>query len=178
MSQHGEALKKYIRSVPDFPRPGINFYDITILLQNPAGFALALEAMEEFARSKQADKILAVESRGFLFGAALADRLEAGLVLARKKGKLPYKTVSVEYALEYGEDSLEVHEDAVVKGERVLIVDDLIATGGTLQAVCKMVEQLSAEVVGISAVIDLSFLPWREKLADYDVNCLVSYNSE
>jgi adenine phosphoribosyltransferase len=178
MLQHGEALKRYIRSVPDFPKPGINFYDITTLLQDPAGFTLALEAMEEFARSKQADKILAVESRGFLFGAALADRLEAGLALARKKGKLPYKTVSVEYALEYGKDSLEVHEDAVVKGERVLIVDDLIATGGTLQAVCKMVEQLSAEVVGISAVIDLSFLPWREKLADYDVNCLVSYDSE
>lgn len=178
MLQHGEALKRYIRSVPDFPKPGINFYDITTLLQDPAGFTLALEAMEEFARSKHADKILAVESRGFLFGAALADRLEAGLALARKKGKLPYKTVSVEYALEYGKDSLEVHEDAVVKGERVLIVDDLIATGGTLQAVCKMVEQLSAEVVGISAVIDLSFLPWREKLAAYDVNCLVSYDSE
>ncbi len=178
MIQHGEALKKYIRSVPDFPRPGINFYDITTLLQDPAGFTLALEAMEEFARSKQAEKILAVESRGFLFGAALADRLETGLAVARKKGKLPYKTVSAEYALEYGTDSLEVHEDAVVKGERVLIVDDLIATGGTLQAVCKMVEQLSAEVVGISAVIDLSFLPWREKLADYDVNCLVSYDSE
>jgi adenine phosphoribosyltransferase len=127
MLQHGEALKRYIRSVPDFPKPGINFYDITTLLQDPAGFTLALEAMEEFARSKQADKILAVESRGFLFGAALADRLEAGLALARKKGKLPYKTVSVEYALEYGKDSLEVHEDAVVKGERVLIVDDLIA---------------------------------------------------
>jgi len=137
MLQHGEALKRYIRSVPDFPKPGINFYDITTLLQDPAGFTLALEAMEEFARSKQADKILAVESRGFLFGAALADRLEAGLALARKKGKLPYKTVSAEYALEYGIDSLEVHEDAVVKGERVLIVDDLIATGGTLQAVCK-----------------------------------------
>ncbi len=178
MLSRKDALKKYIRSVPDFPRPGINFYDITTLLQDPAGFTLALEAMEEFARSKQADKILAVESRGFLFGAALADRLEASLALARKKGKLPYKTVSVEYALEYGTDSLEVHEDAVLKGERVLIVDDLIATGGTLQAVCKMVEQLSAEVVGISVVIDLSFLPWREKLADYDVNCLVSYDSE
>ncbi len=178
MSQRGEALKKYIRSVPDFPRPGINFYDITTLLRDPAGFTLALEAMEEFARSKQADKILAVESRGFLFGAALADRLETSLAVARKKGKLPYKTVSAEYALEYGTDSLEVHEDAINQGERVLIVDDLIATGGTLQAVCKMVEQLSAEVVGISAVIDLSFLPWREKLADYDVNCLVSYDSE
>ncbi len=178
MLSRKDALKKYIRSVPDFPRPGISFYDITTLLQDPAGFTLALEAMEEFARSKQADKILAVESRGFLFGAALADRLEAGLALARKKGKLPYKTVSVEYALEYGTDSLEVHEDAINQGERVLIVDDLIATGGTLQAVCKMVEQLSAEVVGISAVIDLSFLPWREKLADYDVNCLVSYDSE
>lgn len=178
MVEREEELKKYIRSVPDFPKPGICFYDITTLLQDPAGFSLALDAMEEFARRKKADKILAVESRGFLFAAALADRLNIGMALARKPGKLPYRKISAEYALEYGTDSLEVHEDAVAAGERVLVVDDLIATGGTLQAVCKLIEQLSAEVVGISTVIDLSFLPWREKLAAYDVDYLVSFASE
>jgi len=178
MAERGDELKKYIRSVPDFPKPGICFYDITTLLQDPKGFSMALDAMEAFARRKKADKILAVESRGFLFAAALADRLKIGIALARKPGKLPYKKIVAEYALEYGADSLEIHEDAVAAGERVLVVDDLIATGGTLQAVCRMVEQLAAEVVGISAVIDLSFLPWREKLAAYDVDYLVSYDSE
>lgn len=173
-----DELKKYIRSVPDFPKPGVNFYDITTLLQNPDGFGMALDAMEKFARLKETEKILVVESRGFLFGAALADRLKVGLVLARKPGKLPYRTISAEYALEYGADQLELHEDAVQAGERVLIVDDLIATGGTLEAVCGMVEQLGAIVVGISAVIDLSFLPWREKLAAYDVDCLIAFDSE
>ena len=156
-----DALKKYIRGVPDFPKPGINFYDITTLLQDPDGFGMALDAMELFARRKTTEKILVVESRGFLFGAALADRLKVGLALARKPGKLPSRTISAEYALEYGTDSLELHEDAVTAGERVLIVDDLIATGGTLEAVCGMVERLEGKVVGISAVIDLSFLPWR-----------------
>ena len=173
-----DELKKYIRSVPNFPKPGINFYDITTLLQDPNGFDMALDAMETFAREKKTEKILVVESRGFLFGAALADRLKVGLALARKPGKLPYRTISAEYALEYGTDSLELHEDALAAGERVLIVDDLIATGGTLEAVCGMVEQLNAKVVGISAVIDLSFLPWREKLAAYDVDCLIAYDSE
>lgn len=173
-----DELKKYIRSVPDFPKPGVNFYDITTLLQDPDGFGMALDAMEMFARHKRTEKILVVESRGFLFGAALADRLKVGLALARKPGKLPYRTISAEYALEYGADRLELHKDAVRAGERVLIVDDLIATGGTLEAVCGMVEQLNAKVVGISAVIDLSFLPWREKLAAYDVNCLIAYDSE
>ncbi|MDH3891469.1 MAG: adenine phosphoribosyltransferase [candidate division Zixibacteria bacterium] len=178
MTSSNDGLKKYIRSVPDFPKPGINFYDITTLLQDPDGFGMALDAMEQFARDKQTEKILVVESRGFLFGAALADRLNVGLVLARKPGKLPHKTISAEYALEYGTDSLELHQDAVRAGERVLIVDDLIATGGTLQAVCGLVEQLDAQVVGISAVIDLSFLPWREKLSAYDVDCLIAYDSE
>jgi len=173
-----EDLKKYIRSVPDFPKPGINFYDITTLLMDPKGFKAALDSMERFVRGKEADKILSIESRGFVFGAALADRLGVGLVTARKPGKLPHKTISEQYDLEYGTDSLEIHADAVSTSERVVIVDDLIATGGTLLAACRMVRKLGGEVVGISVVIDLSFLPWREKLRDYDVHYLISYDSE
>jgi adenine phosphoribosyltransferase len=178
VSESMEELKKYIRSVPDFPKPGVNFYDITTLLMHPTGFALALGQMERYLRSKGAQKIVSVESRGFIFGAALADRLGVGLVPARKPGKLPYRTVSEEYELEYGNDSLELHADAVTAGERVAVVDDLIATGGTLKAVCSMVEKLGGRVVGISAVIALDFLPWRQKLAGYDVNSLVYYDSE
>ncbi len=171
-------LTKYIRSVPDFPKPGINFYDITTLLQNPEGFRLAVDGLEEYVRKIRAEKILAVESRGFFFGAALADRLGLSIVPARKPGKLPYQTISEEYALEYGTDRLEIHADAVEKGERVVVVDDLIATGGTLVAACKLVERLGGEVAGVAAVIDLSFLPWRERLAAYDVHYLVSFDSE
>ena len=173
-----EDIKQYIRSVPDFPKPGINFYDITTLLQDPVGFKLTLDAMEHYARSRKPDRLVVVESRGFVFGGALADRLGVGFALARKPGKLPYTTLSEEYALEYGTDRLELHVDAVTAGERVLVVDDLIATGGTLAAVCKMIERLGGEVVGITTVIELSFLPWREKLAAYDVNHLVSFDSE
>ena len=173
-----EDLKKYIRSVPDFPKPGIKFYDITTLLIDPAGFKKALDEMEGFVKPLGVTKIISIESRGFVFGAALADRLGIGLVTARKPGKLPYKTISEEYALEYGTDSLEIHSDAVNEGEKVVVVDDLIATGGTLQAVCKMIERLGGVVAGISVVIDLSFLPWREKLKGYNVHHLISYDSE
>jgi adenine phosphoribosyltransferase len=171
-------LKEYIRTVPDFPKPGINFYDITTLFQNPAGFRLALGEMEKYVRSKEPQKIVGIESRGFLFAAALADRLQVGLAIARKPGKLPYKSVSEQYDLEYGTDSVVLHEDAVNPGERTVVVDDLIATGGTLQATCRLVERLGGKVVGISTVIDLCFLPWREKLQKYDVNYLISYDSE
>ena len=173
-----EKMKQYIRSVPDFPKPGINFYDITTLLSDEEGFRLALDEMAAYVRSVGAEKIVAVEARGFVFGGALADRLRLGLVPARKPGKLPYRSVSEEYSLEYGVDKVEIHTDAIGDKEKVVIVDDLIATGGTLKAVCNLVERLGGEVAGISAVIDLSFLPWREKLADYDVNCLVSFDSE
>jgi len=173
-----QEIKEYIRVVPGFPRPEINFYDITTLLQNPAGFRMALERMEKYIRLREPQKIVGVESRGFIFAAALADRLNIGLAVARKPGKLPYKTLSEQYDLEYGTDSVELHDDAVSPGERTVVVDDLIATGGTLQAVCRLIERLGGEVVGISAVIDLSFLPWREKLAKYDVNYLISYDSE
>lgn len=173
-----EDLKRYIRSVPDFPKKGINFYDITTLMSSPEGMKLALAKMEDYVKECRADKIVAIESRGFVFGGILADRLNISLVPARKPGKLPYKTVAASYELEYGVDTLEMHVDAVKQGERVVVVDDLIATGGTLAAVCQLCEELGGEVVGISAVIELSFLPWKEKLSRWDVNTLVSYDTE
>lgn len=173
-----EIIKKYIRSVPDFPKAGINFYDITTLFQDPEGFALALDAMEKYIREKKPTKLVCIESRGFVFGAALADRLKLGFIPARKPGKLPYKTISEAYELEYGTDTLEIHVDGVVEGDRIVIVDDLLATGGTMVAVCKLVERLGGEVVGISTVIGLNFLPYQEKLEGYDINYLISYDSE
>ncbi|RME30767.1 MAG: adenine phosphoribosyltransferase [Candidatus Zixiibacteriota bacterium] len=173
-----EQLKSYIRSVPDFPKPGINFYDITTLFQSPEGFALALEAMQSFITPLNATKIVGIEARGFVLGAALADRLKVGFIPARKPGKLPYETIAEEYALEYGTDRLEIHVDAVSAGERVVVVDDLIATGGTLLAACKLVERLQGTVVGVSAVIALTFLEGLKKLSGYNVNYLISYDSE
>lgn len=173
-----DGLKKFIRSVPDFPKEGINFYDITTLIENPEGFSMALSLMQEFVSDCRADKLIAAEARGFIFGAALADRLKLPLYPARKPGKLPFRTVSQSYQLEYGNDTIELHSDAVEKDDRVVIVDDLIATGGTAKAVCGLVEQLGAEVVGISTVIDLAFLPWRDVLAGYNVNYLISYDAE
>ncbi len=173
-----ESIKKYIRSVPNFPKQGINFYDITTLLQNPVGFNLVLEGMERFIIKKNPSTLVCIESRGFIFGAALCSRLNLRFVPARKPGKLPSETISEEYALEYGTDKIEIHADSVSADEKVVIVDDILATGGTMQAVCKLVERLQANVVGISTVIDLNFLPWREKLKKYDVNYLISYDSE
>jgi adenine phosphoribosyltransferase len=173
-----EQLKKYIREVPGFPKPGINFYDITTLFQDPVGFDMALDAMETYVRSKRPNKIVAIEARGFVFGAALADRLELGLIPCRKAGKLPFKTITEEYALEYGTDKIQIHADAISSGDRVVVVDDLIATGGTLAAACRLVEKLGGTVVGISSVIGLTFLPYEDKLSKYDVNFLISYDSE
>ena len=173
-----DDLKKYIRSVPDFPKKGINFYDITTLLENPIGFNLALGAMEKFITPKNPTKLVCIESRGFIFGAALSSRMNIGFVPVRKPGKLPYKTISEEYDLEYGSDKVEMHADVLDSDDRVVIVDDLLATGGTMQATCKLVEKLNSQIVGISTVIDLNFLPWREKLSKYDVNYLISYDSE
>ncbi|MBD3403799.1 adenine phosphoribosyltransferase [candidate division GN15 bacterium] len=172
------TLKSFIREVPDFPKEGIVFYDVSTLFQQPEGFRQALDAMEKYVRSIEATKIVAIESRGFIFGAALADRMNLPLVPARKPGKLPFETIAEEYALEYGTDKLEMHVDAVEKGERVVIVDDLIATGGTLVAVCALVERLGGVVAGISAVIALTFLPFAEKLSKYDVNYLIAYDTE
>jgi adenine phosphoribosyltransferase len=138
---------------------------------------MALDAMEKYARSRKPDCIVAIESRGFVFGGALADRLGIGLLITRKPGKLPYRTESMSYDLEYGSDSLEMHADTIKAGERVLLVDDLIATGGTIWAAARLVEKFGGEVVGVSAVIALDFLPWEEKLAGYDVDALVRYQS-
>lgn len=173
-----DELKKYIRSVPDFPKPGINFYDLTTLFSEPVGFKMALDKMEVFLRTRDTRKILAIESRGFILGAALADRMNLPLIVARKKGKLPYKTIAEDYSLEYGSASLEIHADAVYPGEKVAVVDDLIATGGTLLAACKLVERLKGEIVGISCVVGLVFFPFDKILADYEVNYLISYDSE
>jgi adenine phosphoribosyltransferase len=173
-----EQIKKFIREVPDFPKPGINFYDVTTLFQNPEGFNLALDGMEQYLRRRGAQKIVAIEARGFILGAALADRMNLSLIPARKPGKLPWKTITEEYSLEYGTDKLQIHADAIIPGEKVVIVDDLIATGGTLGAACRLVEQLGGEVVGISSVIGLPFLKYREKLGKYDFHSLVTYDSE
>ena len=173
-----DDLKKYIREVPDFPKPGIRFYDVTTLFESPEGFHKTLDLMQDYLTGIRAEKVVAVESRGFVLGAALADRMSLPLVLVRKPGKLPYESIRESYELEYGTDSLEIHVDTVGRGERVAVVDDLIATGGTLLATCRMVERLGGVVAGISAVIALTYLPFAEKLAAYDVNYLVTFESE
>lgn len=168
-------LKKIIRSIPDFPKPGILFYDITTLLDNKAGFVQAIDALTEKFKSKKIDKVVAVEARGFIFGGALAHKLGAGFVPVRKKGKLPWKTDSVTYDLEYGTDTLEMHRDAIKPGDRVLIVDDLLATGGTVGAVTSLVKQKQGKIAGIAFVIELTFLKGKEKLKGYPVFSLLKY---
>jgi len=171
-------LKSAIRTVPDFPKKGIMFRDITTLLLDRKAFKQSIDELEDFCRGKRIDKIFGIESRGFIFGGILADRLGVGFVPMRKKGKLPGKTIGQEYQLEYGTDTIEIHADAIRKGESVLIVDDLIATGGTLEAACKLAENNGASVAGIAALIELTFLKGREKLQKYDIFSLVKYDSE
>jgi adenine phosphoribosyltransferase len=171
-------LAALIRDIPDFPKPGIGFKDITPLLADPAGLDAAVTALAEHARPLEVEVVIAAEARGFLLGTALARELGAGFVLARKPGKLPYTTVRAEYLLEYGPDALELHSDAVASGARVLVHDDLLATGGTARALCELVEQLDGRVVGCSFLIELAFLHGRERLAGYDVHSLVRYDSE
>jgi adenine phosphoribosyltransferase len=171
-------LKSTIRSIPDFPKKGIMFRDITTLLLEPRAFRQTLDLMEDFCRGRDISKILAIESRGFIFGGALADRLGVGFVPIRKAGKLPGKTVKQEYELEYGTDSIEIHADALKSGEAVMIVDDLVATGGTLEAACQLVEKVGARVAGLAIMIDLAFIPWRKKLEKYEILTLVKYDSE
>ena len=171
-----ENLKKLIREVPDFPKPGINFYDITTLLKDAEGFQQTIDALAEQFAGEQIDTIIGVESRGFIFGAPLACKLGAGFVPVRKPKKLPAEKVSVSYDLEYGQDTLEIHKDAVGEGQRVLIVDDLLATGGTARAVCDLVEGLKGKIVGLSFVIELTFLNGRAKFDGYNVKSLLSYD--
>ena len=169
------TLKAAIRDVPDFPKPGIVFKDITPLLGNPDTLRLTLELMADMCRDLKPDHVVAIESRGFIFGGALADRLGAGFVPVRKPGKLPWKRISRRYDLEYGTDAVEMHQDALRTGGRALIVDDVIATGGTAQAVSHLVEQIGAIVVGHAFVVELSFLDGRKKLAGYDVRSLLRF---
>ncbi|HEV8538453.1 MAG TPA: adenine phosphoribosyltransferase [Bacteroidota bacterium] len=174
----GEDLQKHIRNVPDFPKKGIVFRDITTLLQDRRAFAEAIERLQNHYSRQHIDKIVGIESRGFIFGSVLAYKLHAGFVPIRKPKKLPWKTLREEYQLEYGKDALEIHVDAIAGGERVLIVDDLLATGGTALAACKLVEQLRGSIVGVAFLIELSFLNGRDKLRGHDVFSLVSYDSE
>ena len=170
-----DEIKALIRDVPDFPKPGIMFKDITPLLADPDGFAATIDYLAEQAQAYQADAILAIESRGFIFGAALADRVGLPMQLIRKRGKLPGTVVSMDYELEYGVDQIEAHTDAIESGKRYLIVDDLIATGGTAAAVCKLVEQQGAEVAACLFVIELAFLNGRQLFEGHAVVSLVSF---
>jgi adenine phosphoribosyltransferase len=169
-------LRALIREIPDFPKPGIGFKDITPVLADPAGLDAAVTALAEQARPLGVDMVIGAEARGFLIGPALARELGAGFVLARKPGKLPHETVRAEYLLEYGTDALELHSDAVASGARVLVHDDLLATGGTARALCQLVEQLGGTVAGCQFLIELTFLNGREALAGYDVHSLITYD--
>jgi adenine phosphoribosyltransferase len=171
-----DALKRLIREVPDFPKKGILFYDITTLLKDKLGFATLIDALSENYIGKEIDLILGMEARGFIFGPALAYRLNAGFVPVRKPGKLPAETAKVSYDLEYGSNTLEIHKDAIQPGQRVLIVDDLLATGGTAVATAKLASDLGAQIAGLAFVVELDFLKGRQKLAQYDVLSLLHYD--
>ncbi|MGB7202531.1 MAG: adenine phosphoribosyltransferase [Pyrinomonadaceae bacterium] len=172
-----ENLKKLIREVPDFPKPGINFYDITTLLLDAAGHEQTIDALTEQCRGMDIDTVIGIESRGFIFGSPLAYQLGAGFIPVRKPNKLPADKVSVSYDLEYGTDTLEMHKDAVGDGHKVLIVDDLLATGGTARAVVDLVESVSGKVAGLLFVVELDFLNGRSKFDGYNVKSLVHYDS-
>jgi len=172
-----DHLKSLIREVPDFPKPGIIFYDITTLLKNPAGLRYTVDALAAEFEGERVDAVLGVEARGFIFAPALAYHLEAGFVPVRKPRKLPAECASISYDLEYGQDTLEIHRDAVGNGHRVIIADDLLATGGTAKAVVDLVEKLGGKVVGLVFVVELEFLTGRAKLEGYDVRSLIKYQS-
>ena len=168
-------LKQLIREVPDFPKPGINFYDITTLLKDPAGWHATMDAITAHYKDTPADLVVGIESRGFFFAPTLAYTLKAGFVPVRKPGKLPAETVTAEYALEYGTDKLQIHKDAIQPGQRVLIFDDVLATGGTAAAVAKLVEQLGGKVVGLGFLIELTFLNGRNRVSGYPLWSLLQY---
>jgi adenine phosphoribosyltransferase len=177
MTQASTQLRALVREIPDFPQQGIAFKDITPLLADPRALKAAVRGLAKYARPLRVDCVIAAEARGFLLGPALALELGAGFVLARKPGKLPYETISAEYLLEYGSSQLELHSDAVRSGKRVLVHDDLLATGGTARALCDLVEQLGGEVVGCGFLIELAFLNGRARLAPYEAHALLSFES-
>ena len=168
-------LQSYIRDIPDWPKEGILFRDITPLLGDAKALKAAIEALTAGFADSKIDYVAAIEARGFIFGPAVAERLGAGFVPIRKKGKLPYQTESLSYYLEYGTDTLQVHTDAVSKGSRVLMVDDLLATGGTMSASCKLIEKIGGQIVGISFLVELADLAGRDKLAGYEVKTVIRY---
>jgi adenine phosphoribosyltransferase len=171
-------LDKAIRKVQDFPKPGVLFYDITSIFTNPPAYKFVVDSMLAHYKTHQVDGVIAIESRGFLLGSCFAVERGVPLVLARKKGKLPGKTTSMSYNLEYGSATLEIHEEDISLGKRWLIIDDLIATGGTLSAVCQMVESHKCEVVGIFGIIGLPFLNYKDKIGKYNPKTLIDYDSE
>jgi adenine phosphoribosyltransferase len=175
MTSKGIDLKRHIRSIPDWPKKGILFRDITPLLADPKAFAAAVDALCAGFTGVGIEYVAAVEARGFIFGAAVAEKLGAGFVPIRKKGKLPFETESITYDLEYGTDTLEVHSDAVKNQAKVLMVDDLLATGGTMASACKLIEKIGGQVVGIVFLIELAALRGREKISYYNVKSILSY---
>jgi adenine phosphoribosyltransferase len=168
-------LQGYIRSIPDWPKKGILFRDITPLLAEPKAFTAAVDALCDGFTEQAIDYVAAVEARGFIFGTSVAERLGAGFVPIRKKGKLPFKTESVTYDLEYGTDTVEIHRDAISKGAKVLMVDDLLATGGTMAAACKLIEKIGGKIAGITFLIELGDLAGRNKLGGYKISTVISY---
>ena len=170
-------LKELIRAIPDYPKPGILFYDLTTLLQNPAGFHALVDILCDHYAGKVVDAVVGIEARGFILAPALAFRLNAGFIPVRKPKKLPWKTVAVTYQLEYGTDTLEIHQDAIKPGQRVLISDDLLATGGTAAATAELVRNLGGEVVGASFAVELTFLNGRAKLPGIDIFTMIQYDN-
>ena len=168
-------LKNLIRTIPDYPKPGVMFRDVTTLFADAQGFKAAIVQIAEPYRTEPVDAVAGIEARGFILGGAVADRLGCGFIPIRKKGKLPWKTLAQDYELEYGTDTLEIHVDSVTPGQRVLVVDDLLATGGTMQACCKLLERIGAEIVGCAFVIELDFLEGRKTIAPYEAFSLLRY---
>ena len=168
-------LKLKIRNIPDFPQKGIIFRDIAPLLEDKKTFRRAIDILVEKLKNKKVDKVVGVDARGFILAGVLADRLKAGMVMVRKKGKLPYETEQVEFDLEYGKAVLEIHKDSIKKGERILLVDDVLATGGTMEAAAKLVKRLGGKIVGITFLIVLDYLPGRKRLKDYPLYYLIDY---
>jgi adenine phosphoribosyltransferase len=170
-------LRSFIRDVPNFPKPGIVFKDITPLLANASALAMAVEVLSNPFRGKNIQAVIGAESRGFIFGTAVAQALSCGFVPVRKPGKLPSAKLSMTYDLEYGQDTMEIHKDALTKGTRCLIVDDLLATGGTMKACCDLVEKLGGDIVGVAVLIELAFLKGRERVGKYEVNSAIRFDA-
>lgn len=175
--QKTDNLRKFIREIPNYPKKGILFYDITTLLNHPAAFRKTISLLYQYLKEKKLTKIVGIESRGFIFAATLADRLKCGFVPVRKKGKLPHKTLSCDYRLEYGNATLEIHRDAIIKGDRVAIIDDLLATGGTARASQKLVNKLGGKIIANCFVIELEYLKGRKKLKDSPVFSILHYQA-